>query len=238
MFSSFNDPFFNDPFFNSSPLLLTPFPRVMGNNNNNSGNQHQQQLTAPNTSLQSNNQQNNNHQWLSWNHLFDDPLQLGLNDKGDSYELMTRKPSGLRKKDVHLEIHDNVLTISGEREKHRKNKANNEERTEWVSFSRSLVLPNDIDPSKISAQYDDKQELHVELPKKPGAGRRSIEIQGSSAMDQKDQGLQFEKSLDSGSKQQSDSDKMQLDKEHQGSGTNMRKTSEPRSQTHRVPISK
>jgi len=239
MFSSF-DPFFNDPFFNtSSPLLLTPFPRLM-NNTGSSQQGNNTSLTVPNTNLQNNNLQNNNHQWLNWNHLFEDPLQLGLNDKGDSYELMTRRPSGLRKKDVHLEIHDNVLTISGEREKHKKNRVNNEERSEWVSFSRSLVLPNDIDPSKISAKYDDSQELHVELPKKPGSGRRSIEIQGSTGMDQKEQ-QRSEKSLDSsnlGNKQQMDSDKMQLDKEQGNTGASMRKTSEPRSQTHRIPISK
>jgi len=237
MFSSFNDPFFNsDPFFNTtSPLLLTPFPRLMGNTGNNQGNNTA--LSNQNTSLQSNNQQNNNHQWLSWSHLFEDPLQLGLNDKGDSYELMTRRPTGLRKKDVHLEIHDNVLTISGEREKHKKNRANNEERSEWVSFSRSLVLPNDIDSSKITAKYDDTQELHVELPKKPGSGRRLIEIQGATAMDQKDQGLQ-DKTLESGhlGTKHMESDKMQVDKE-QGTTGSMKKKSEPRSQTHRIPIS-
>jgi len=250
MFSSFNDPFFNDPFFNSSsPLLLTPFPRLMGNTGNQGGmmNSNNTSLTAPNnnnnnTSLQQSNFQNPSHQWLNWNHLFEDPLQLGLNDKGDSYELMTRRPTGLRKKDVHLEIHDNVLTISGEREKHKKNRANNmnEERSEWVSFSRSLVLPNDIDPSKITAKYDDSQELHVELPKKPGSGRRSIEIQGSTGMDQKDQ-QRSEKTLESanlGSKQQTESDKMQVDKEQGTNSGSMRKTSEPRSQTHRIPISK
>jgi len=241
MFSSFGDPFFNDPFFStsSSPLLLTSFPRLLSNPNTNQGTSTA--LSNPNnTSLQSgNNQQNNNHQWLNWNHLYEDPLQLGLNDKGDSYELMTRRPSGLRKKDIHLEIHDNVLTISGEREKHKKNKANNEERTEWVSFSRSLVLPNDVDPSKITAKYDDNQELHVELPKKPGSGRRNIEIQGGTAMDQKDQGLQSDKSdksLESGNKQM-ESDKMQMDKEQGTTGGSMKKKSEPRSQTQRVPIS-
>jgi len=246
MFSSFGDPFFNDPFFTTtSPLLLTPFPRLTtGSQSNNNTS-----LTAPNsgnTSLQNNsNSQNSNHQWLNWNHLFDDPLQLGLNDKGDSYELMTRRPSGLRKKDIHLEIHDNVLTITGEREKHRKNRANNEEVSEWVSFSRSLVLPNDVDPSKITAKYDDSQELHVELPKKPGSGRRSIEIQGSTGMDQKEQ-QKSDKSSDSGNlgnkqqqqQQQQESDKMQVDKEQGNSGASMRKSSEPRSQTHRIPISK
>jgi len=50
MFSSFNDPFFNDPFFNTtSPLLLTPFPRLMGNQGNQlTGNQS---LSNPNTSF-------------------------------------------------------------------------------------------------------------------------------------------------------------------------------------------
>jgi len=59
-------------------------------------------------------------------------------------------------------------------------------------------------------------------------------------MEQKDQGVQ-DKTLESdnnvGSKQQTESDKMQVDKEQGNNGGSMRKKSEPRSQTHRIPIS-
>jgi len=237
MFSSvFNDAFLNDPFLSTqSPFLVTPFPRLLGNTGN-TGNRDSSALSGSNTSLQTFNQQNDQHQWMNWNNLLQDPLQLSLNDKGNSYELMTRAPSGLRKKDLRLEVHDNVLTISGEREKHRKTKSINEERTEWVSFSRSVLLPNDIDAQNIAARYDDKQDLMVELPKKPGSGARRIEIQGSQALDYKGQQA-LQSGLETGGKH-IESDNMQVDKEQDATAGSMKKEPESRSQTRRVPISK
>jgi len=186
--------------------------------------------------LQASNLQNDQHQWMNWNTLLHDPLQLSLTHKDNSYELMTRAPAGLRKNDLHVEVRDNVLTISGEREKHKKNKAQNEERSEWVSFSRSVLLPKDIDVQNIAARYDNKQDLIVELPKKPGSGPRRIEIQGSQVFDSKDQQVQSYKSLQEGGKPMG-SDNMQIDKEQESIAGSMKKESEPRSQTQRVPIS-
>ena len=73
---------------------------------------------------------------------------------------------GVAEKDVKIELQDNVLTISGER------KAEHEERKEGYyrlersagSFSRSLTLPEGIDPSGITASYD-RGVLEVHVPK-------------------------------------------------------------------------
>jgi len=252
MLSSFwDDPFFSDSlypssnssfFFHPHPLRLTtgvgPSSNMNMNMNTPTDNTQLMRRNNQDTSL-ANIDRNLNNQWLSWNNLFSDPLQLSLNDNGSNYEIISRKPAGLRPKDLKLEVHDNVLTIRGEREKHRKNKSGTSETDEWVSFSRSLVLPSDIDLQKIQAKYDENQELHIELPKKEGAGPRNINIQGQNNLttgneQKQQQQVQGEKLS------QEKSDKMQIDKESPSlaQGNNKNKSKEPRSQTQTVPISK
>ncbi len=73
---------------------------------------------------------------------------------------------GVAEKDVKIELQENVLTISGER------KAEHEERKEGYyrlersagSFSRTLTLPEGIDPSGITASYD-RGVLEIHVPK-------------------------------------------------------------------------
>src|SRR5215204_6609639 len=64
---------------------------------------------------------------------------------------------GVKPEDVDITLHDNVLTISGERkveeEEERGGYYIRERR--YGSFSRSLALPEGIDESKISARYED-----------------------------------------------------------------------------------
>ena len=63
---------------------------------------------------------------------------------------------GVKPEDVDITLHDNVLTISGER------KAEQEEERggyyirerRYGSFSRSLTLPQGVDESKINARYE------------------------------------------------------------------------------------
>src|SRR5690348_12159987 len=63
---------------------------------------------------------------------------------------------GLSEEDVNIELEDNVLTISGER------KAEHEERKEGFyrverssgAFSRSLTLPEGVDPEAVKASFD------------------------------------------------------------------------------------
>jgi HSP20 family protein len=64
---------------------------------------------------------------------------------------------GLKQEDVDITLHDNVLTVSGERKAEQE-----EERSGYYvrerrygSFSRSLTLPQGVDESKIHARYED-----------------------------------------------------------------------------------
>ena len=84
---------------------------------------------------------------------------------------------GLSEEDVNIEVEDNVLTISGER------KSEHEERTEGYyrlerasgNFSRSLTLPEGVDPEKVQASFD-RGVLEVRIPKPEQRKPRKVTI--------------------------------------------------------------
>lgn len=87
---------------------------------------------------------------------------------------------GLQKSDFKLNLDQNRLTISAEKEN--KAQETNEKYTRrefsYSSFQRTFTLPTTVDGEKINATYADGV-LHVELPKREEAKvkpARSIEI--------------------------------------------------------------
>ena len=84
---------------------------------------------------------------------------------------------GLSEEDVNIELEDNVLTVSGER------KAEHEERKEGYyrverssgTFSRSLTLPEGIDPEGVRANFD-RGVLEVRIPKPEARKPRKVAI--------------------------------------------------------------
>ncbi len=91
---------------------------------------------------------------------------------------------GVKQEDVDITLHDNVLTISGERKAEREEERGGYHVRErrYGSFSRSLTLPQGTDESKISARYENGVlEVTVE-----GAGAvqrepRRIQIEGPAS---------------------------------------------------------
>jgi HSP20 family protein len=87
---------------------------------------------------------------------------------------------GMRSEDIDVDMENNVLTISGE--KHEEREEQGEKNTWHLSerhygkFSRSFVLPRDLDPEKIQARFEDGV-LQVSIPKSEKARRRKVEIQ-------------------------------------------------------------
>ena len=83
---------------------------------------------------------------------------------------------GFAKKDFNIDLDDNVLTISAEKEKEKNEENDNFTRKEFSynSFSRSFTLPKTINGDKIDAKYTDgilklsipKMEVTKLLPKK------------------------------------------------------------------------
>ena len=116
---------------------------------------------------------------------------MDLVEAEDHFVLKADLP-GLGEDDVSIEVQDNVLTISGSREAEHERKEQGWYRLErsYGSFSRSLTLPDGVDPDKVQASFD-RGVLEVRIPKpeerKPrrisiGAnGGRQKTIEGSTA---------------------------------------------------------
>lgn len=84
---------------------------------------------------------------------------------------------GIDRKDVKVEVHEGVLTISGERRYEKDVKEKNVHRVEraYGSFARSFSLPANIDASNVQAQMKDGV-LEVRLHKRESARPKSIEV--------------------------------------------------------------
>lgn len=83
----------------------------------------------------------------------------------------------MKKEDIKLNVHDDVLTISGERKYEKEEKGKKYHRVEraYGSFVRSFTMPEDADGTKVSAEYKDGV-LKVHLPKSEKAKPKAIEV--------------------------------------------------------------
>jgi HSP20 family protein len=84
---------------------------------------------------------------------------------------------GMTEEDVDIEIKDNVLTVSGERQAEHEDKGEGYHRVEraFGRFSRSLSLPQGIDPDKVEAKFE-KGVLEVHIPKPAEAKPTRVQI--------------------------------------------------------------
>jgi HSP20 family protein len=75
----------------------------------------------------------------------------------DSDLVIRAELPGVKQEDVDISLHDNVLTISGERRAEQEEERGGYHIRErrYGSFRRSVALPEGIDESKISARYED-----------------------------------------------------------------------------------
>mgnify|MGYP001574138574 FL=1 len=83
----------------------------------------------------------------------------------------------MKKEDIKLSVHDDVLTITGERKYEKEEKGKKYHRVEraYGSFMRSFALPEDADGSKVNAEYKDGV-LKVHLGKSEKAKPKAIEV--------------------------------------------------------------
>ena len=102
--------------------------------------------------------------------------------ESDDHFLLKADLPGLAEEDVNIEVRDNALTISGERKAEHEKRERGWYRVErsFGSFSRSLSLPEGVDPDAISASFD-RGVLSVTIPKPEQRKPRRIQIGGASA---------------------------------------------------------
>ena len=90
---------------------------------------------------------------------------MDLVDTDDNLVLRADLP-GMSDEDLKIEIEEGVLTISGERRAEHEEKGEGFHRVErsFGSFSRSLSLPDGVDPERVAADFKDGV-LEVRIPK-------------------------------------------------------------------------
>jgi HSP20 family protein len=90
---------------------------------------------------------------------------VDLFEKNDHLVIKAELP-GIEKKDISVDMKDGVLTLKGERKHENEVQDGNFYRREmsYGKFQRSFRLPGDVDPEKITAQFENGL-LTIEVPK-------------------------------------------------------------------------
>jgi len=118
-----------------------------------------------------------NYKPFLWTNLFDDDFFQTIPQRNTSlpavnimedekrFSLDLAVP-GIDKKDLKIEINEDVITISSERKDEKEENGDNYKRREfsYSSFCRSFYLPENVNKDKIEANYRDGI-LTVTLPK-------------------------------------------------------------------------
>lgn len=86
---------------------------------------------------------------------------------------------GLTKDQIKIDLHENTLSVSGERREEKKEE--DKERKQHISelyygsFSRSFTFPESIDAERSDAKFENGV-LTITIPKKEGSLRRQISV--------------------------------------------------------------
>lgn len=101
---------------------------------------------------------------------------MDLVEADDKYILRADLP-GLSEDDVAIELEDDVLTISGERNTEHEGNGEGYYRVErsFGAFRRSLTLPQGVDPEGVSARFENGV-LEVRIPKPEQRKPRRVAI--------------------------------------------------------------
>ena len=101
---------------------------------------------------------------------------IDLSESGKEIHVRAELP-GIDPKDVDVSVSEDRLVISGE-----KKSATEQTTDSWThreshygSFSRTIPLPEAVDPAKVTARYD-KGVLTVELTKSPSSTSRKVPV--------------------------------------------------------------
>ena len=106
---------------------------------------------------------------------------MDLVETDDHFVLKADLP-GLSEDDVHIDVEDNVLTVSGERRAEHEDKREGYVRVEraYGAFRRSLTLPEGIDPEAVVASFENGV-LDIRIPKPEERKPRRVAIKVGDA---------------------------------------------------------
>jgi HSP20 family protein len=102
---------------------------------------------------------------------------VNIKESSNEFEVEVAAP-GLTKNDFKIELNQNLLTVSSEKEVENETKEDQQftqREFSYQSFSRSFTLPHTVENDKISAKYENGI-LKVVIPKKEEAKARPVKI--------------------------------------------------------------
>ena len=104
--------------------------------------------------------------------------RLDVRRKDDKVVVEVELP-GMSSKDVHIEVADDGLLISGEKQQESETKEDNYYRSErsFGRFMRRVALPHGTDAGKAEAKFEDGV-LRVTMPTKAAPEKRTIPVKG------------------------------------------------------------
>jgi HSP20 family protein len=106
-------------------------------------------------------------------------VPLDLSETENEFRIQAHLP-GMRPEDVHISVHNNVVTLEGERHEEREHKNGGRSlytEHRYGHFSRSFGLPMSVDANKCKADFRDGV-LTLTLPKLETARPRQIPVAG------------------------------------------------------------
>ncbi len=84
--------------------------------------------------------------------------------------------AGMDPKSLDISIQQNLLTIAGERKVSEAENANYYRKERFTgAFQRAITLPEDVDPDRVEARYQDGV-LHITVQRREEAKPRQIEV--------------------------------------------------------------
>jgi HSP20 family protein len=116
--------------------------------------------------------------FLNWDRNYENSNVPAVNvEETEKEYLIDVAAPGLDKKDFHVSVDENILTISSSRKKSSEEKREDYLRREfnYNSFSRSFTLPENTDANKIKASHKNGV-LNISVPKEEVEIKKAIEV--------------------------------------------------------------
>jgi len=115
--------------------------------------------------------------WTGWNNWTNEGLtmpRVNIVETNEDFRVEMAAP-GMKKEDFHVELDNDILTISAEVKQESSNEEDNYTRKEfnYQSFKRSFNLPNTVEADKIKAIYRDGI-LTLQIPKRDEAKKKPV----------------------------------------------------------------
>ena len=104
---------------------------------------------------------------------------LDVYESADALIVRAELP-GMKKEDIEVSLHENLLTLSGERRNEKKYESSQTSREErsFGRFTRSIALQKQVSSGDVKANYKDGV-LTITLPKAEEAKPRQIEVKAA-----------------------------------------------------------